>query len=225
MMHHKKIASWVLVSISIISYACNPARVVKPLAKSETMVGANIGGPAIYLGSAPIFIPLTSIYAARGLTDRTTMFASLQTTSALFGVFQTDIGITQGIIKPKGWIPGISISPVVNLMFDRWEKKFSFYPEVDVFAYWHYKPSENFIYAGMNNWFELRNTRAHGEVQQTHWIPSISLGHQWKGKKLNFQLEVKYIAPNLSNENIVVDYISLSQSGAIGFYFGINKVF
>jgi hypothetical protein len=39
-------------------------------------------------------------------------------------------------------------------------------------------------------------------------------------------METKMIGPNLSNKDIVVDYVSpLSRTGALGFYFGLSKSF
>jgi hypothetical protein len=205
--------------------ACNATRVVKPLAAKEKQLGVGLGGALIKFVGVPMPLPLTNVYGAYGLNDKTTVFASLHTTAFMFGVLQTDVGITQQVIKQKKYIPGISVSPIVNLLFDRWDKNFSMYPQVDLNAYWNYGKKQHLIYTTVNNWNELRNTKAHNEKQTTHWLPSIGLGHQWHGNKLSWQLEAKYIAPNQPNKNIVVDYIGMGDNGTFGLYIGVSRKF
>jgi hypothetical protein len=52
--------------------SCAPSRIVKPLEKGEQSLTANLGGPLIKFGSAPIPIPLTSVMYARGISNKTT---------------------------------------------------------------------------------------------------------------------------------------------------------
>jgi hypothetical protein len=205
--------------------ACNATRVVKPLSAGEKQLGAGLGGALIKFVGVPMPLPLTNVYGAYGLNDKTTVFGSLHTTAFMFGVLQTDVGITQQVLKQKKYIPGMSVSPIVNLLVDRWDKNFSMYPQLDLNAYWNYGKKQHLIYTTVNNWYELRNTKAHNEKQPTHWLPSIGIGHQWFGNKLNWQLEAKYIAPNQPNKNIVVDYIGLGDQGTFGLYIGVSRKF
>lgn len=209
----------------VLLLSCNATRLVKPLAKKDVQVGAGFGGALIQLGTVTLPIPLTNVHAAYGVTDKTTAFASVHTTSLLFGVFQTDLGATQLLLKQRGFIPAVSVSPIANLMLDRWETQFRIYPQLDINAFWEYGSKKRLFYTAVNNWFELRNKKAHGETQQTRWLPSIGLGHQWNGKKYNLQIETKYLAPNRSNQNIVVDYVSFGNRGAIGIYIGVARKF
>jgi hypothetical protein len=53
-----------------------------------------------------------------------------------------------------------------------------------------------------------------------------SLGHSFTGKKWSFNIETKVIAPNLSNQKLVVDYVTPFQSrGAFGVYIGCTRKF
>ena len=62
--------------------------------------------------------------------------------------------------------------------------------------------------------------------QPNHWIFMPSIGHSIVGKKWNFNIEAKIIAPNLSNEKLVVDYQTpLKNKGALGIYFGCTHKF
>lgn len=211
--------------LACILLACNATKVVRPLSQKETIIGATFGGAVIQLGSAVTPLPLTSIYAAHGIKNNLTVFAGLHTTSLAFGVFQTDVGICRSLLTPKKWVPGLSTNIIANFMLDRWEKKASFYPQIDINAYWPYGKKQHFVYISLNNWFELRQVKAHQEAQTVHWLPSFGFGHQWQGKKLNWQAEFKYVGFNQSNQNIVVDYVSWNNKGALGLYIGVAKKF
>lgn len=221
----KKLTIFIGLLTVIIASACNPTRVVKPLGKGELQGGVSLGGPAITMGSLPVLVPLTSIHAAYGYSENTSVFGSLQTTSLLFGVIHTDIGVTKHIKKQNGYMPAISTSAIVNFMVDRWDWRSSVLPQLDVNFYWQYKQKPNVLYTGLQNWLELRTTRAHGEIQPVNWLPAISLGHQWVKQKYNWQLEARYIGFTQSNKNIVVDYISPGNNGALGLYFGVQRKF
>lgn len=213
-----------LLLITLI-WACNPVRVVKPLERGEARIGANIGGAVIKLGSAVTPLPLTSLYAAYGFTGKTTGYAGLHSTALLFGVLQSDLGITHSLVTQNKAIPGISVSPGINLMFDTWEKHFRSYPQVGLNMYWNYGKKQHLVYLLSDQWVELQAKKAHGETQQTHWLPSFGAGHQWNTEKYNWQIEIRYLAPTESNRNLVVKYVSPASTGALGVYFGVSRNF
>lgn len=215
---------FVLVAILIIS-SCSTSRYIKPLEKGEVNTSFDLGGPLIGFSDMTIPIPLTSLSAGYGIDSVTTGFAGFQLTSSFYGLVQADLGIVREIVKQNNYLPGISVSPIANLMYDKWEGNFRFYPQFDVNFYWNYLQSKNYFYTGFNNWFEPRTVKAHGEKQKTHWIPYYSLGHTFVREKMNYSIEAKYIAPFNSNQNIVVDYKSFGNNGATGVYFSIIKKF
>jgi hypothetical protein len=212
-------------AILIIFGSCAPARYVKPLAKGQTVATASFGGPLIHLSKITFPMPLTSVAVGHGFKDDLTGFAGLHITSLAFGVFQTDLGIVKGLVTQKGWRPGVSVSPVVNLMFDKWQQKFSFFPQLDAHAYWNYKKKPHYAYVGMSNWFDLHTTRAEGEPQKTHWVPVLELGNTLVRRKWDYTLEIKYLAPNYSRKRLVVDYQGLGQNGSFGVYIGVTRKF
>jgi hypothetical protein len=222
-----KTKSFVLLCLPAILLICScaPTRVVKPLQKGQTNVSASLGGPLIAFKGTTIPIPLSSISAAYGIKEDLTGFAGLHTTALAFGVIQTDLGVTKNILNQKGWVPGISVSPSATLMFDTWEHHFKLYPDIDINAYWNYRQKQNYVYAGMFNWFELASTRAFNEPQPNHWIPGFYIGHTWSRKIMEYTLEAKYLEPFTSNKNLVVEYKSFGNAGAVGLYFGITRKF
>jgi hypothetical protein len=216
---------FVIWCTAVIIYGCAPTRIVKTIPKGQTNISASLGGPLISFHNLIIPMPLTSVSVAHGFKDNLTGFAGLHTTALAFGVIQTDIGITKTLKKQDGWSPGISVSPVANLMFDTWEHHFKFYPEADINVYWNYKQKQNYVYAGMFNWVELSATRAFNEPQSNQWIPGFYIGHTWSRKIMEYSVEAKYLEPFTSNKNLVVEYTSFGNTGAIGIYFGITRKF
>jgi hypothetical protein len=214
-----------LLLLIILLSGCAPTRVVRTLPKGQAAVSAGIGGPLISYKSTMIPMPLTSVSGAYGITEGLSGFAGIHTTSLAFGLFQADLGVTQKLLESKGYRPGLTISPVANLMLDKWQYHFKFYPEADINVYWEYGKRRSYCYLGMFNWFELAAKRAFGQDQPYHWLQGFSIGNTFCGSKWSFTVEGKYIAPFYSNRDLVVTYGSLGSTGAIGIYFGTTRKF
>jgi hypothetical protein len=227
-----------LIAVLAALASCAPARFVEPLKKGQQGITGNFGGPVAKIpGIGNIPIPYTAIGYGRGLTDKTTIFGNLHTTSLLFGVGQTDLGISQSIWKNDKM--GVSAQGTMNIFVDFYTGANRFWPQLDANYYLKYgkhsKPVQldamckieskhyNFFYAGLSNWFDPYKTESQGRPNAQFWIPSVQLGHQWIRPKWSYQAELKILAPNQSNENIVVNYPSmLNNRGALGLYFGIT---
>ncbi len=209
----------------MLSTGCAPARFVKPLDKGENALTFAGGGPLIAYKGSTIPIPLSSVTLGHGFRSSLTGFVGLHTTSLAFGVTQWEFGAVKRLVSQHGWLPGISVTPTLNIMYDKWTHQSSWFPQLDAHVYWRYSKLPNYTYVGMSNWFEPRHYKAEGEVQQVHWVPAIDLGHTFMRHAWDYTLEIKYIAPSYSNKNIVVDYASPGSNGAIGLYVGITKKF
>lgn len=206
-------------------FSCSPSRFVKPLAKKQHAAGLSLGGPLFKYGKTTIPMPFLTANYGYGIDSSLTCFAGLNITSALFGTIQLEPGITKQVLKQKKYFPAISISPLITILYhDR--KAFKLYPQLDINAYWEYGKRKNFFYMGIDNWFELSRTRSLGEKQPHHWILTPFAGHSFAGKKWNLNLEVKIIAPNLSNRKLVVEYQTpIKNNGAFGVYIGYIRKF
>lgn len=218
--------SYIFTSAIIFISSCAPSHFVKPLAKKEKQVNLALGGPVISNLAFPMPIPFINATYGQGLDSSTTLFGGVNITSAVFGNFQTQLGLNRALSISKAKIPGFSISPSINLIF-RDAKTIAFYPQLDLNAWWDFgNTKQHYFYAGINNWFELKTIRAHEQPQPTNLIFSPQLGVQFSKGNWRFNIESKMIGPNLSNKDIVVDYLSpLRRNGALGFYFGISKSF
>jgi hypothetical protein len=228
----------IFIGVLLALASCAPTRFVEPLKRGQQVITGNFGGPVAKIpGIGAIPIPFTAIGYGRGLTDKTTIFGNLHTTSLAFGVGQTDMGVSQSIWKNDKM--GISAQGSVNILVDFYTGANRFWPQLDANYYFKYgknsKPVQldalckveskhyNFFYAGISNWFDPYKTESQGRPNAQFWIPSVQLGHQWIRPKWSYQAELKMLAPNQSNQNIVVNYPSmLNNRGAIGLYFGIT---
>lgn len=207
-------------------FACAPSRVVRPLEKGDKVIGFNFGGPLIDFAGLTIPIPFTSFYGAYGLQEDLSLFGGVHATSMAYGVFQVDLGVTKGITESAGWKPGFSVSPAVHLFADRWEWNAKMYPELGLNAYWEYgEKTSKLFYLGMINWFELERSRAYGQEQRQWLIPNFQAGHTFQRPRMNYTVEVKYFNPFASNRDIVVNYRSFGETGAVGIMFSVARKF
>jgi hypothetical protein len=206
-------------------FSCTPVRFVKPLDKNQHAATIALGGPLIKYGAATIPVPFLTAGYGYGIDSTLTGFASLNVTSSLFGNFQMELGVTKQLLKQKKYFPALSITSVANIIY-RNKDAYKFYPQIAINAFWEYGKRKNFVYIGLDNWFELSQKRAFDVTQPNHWMWMPTIGHSFTGKKWNFNIETKIIAPNLSNEKLVVDYVTpLKTNGAFGIYFGYTRKF
>ena len=212
------------IAVTLFLLSCSPTLVVKPLAKGEQAVGVNIGGPLITFAGAPIPIPYSSDFYARGLNDKTTAFGSVHLTALAFGVFQTDIGICRELYANQKLQWGVSVNPAMQIAVDRWEGKAKFWPQLDMNVYKNWG-SKKMLYAGINNWFEPSTQRAHNEAQNKRWYINPHLGFLYSPRKWSYGIETKWVAPGVTNTPNVVDYIGVNKKGAVGVYFQLIRRF
>lgn len=215
----------VLTSIVLLTQRCAPSRFVKPLAKNENALSVNLGGALIHYGKAVTPLPLTSLMYGRGLCKSTTAFGSVHLTSALFGNFQTDLGLCQRLYKNDSLRFGITLNPAINMVYDKWEKNFRAWPQLDINVYKDMMHQKGFVYLGLTNWFELTSTRAHGEPQHTHLLVNPHVGFTYNPKKWSYSIECKFLAMNRKNVPNVVDYVGIKQHGAVGLYLNVMRKF
>ena len=211
--------------ILLFLIGCSPIRHVKPLEFKQHAVNISLGGPLIKFGSATIPIPFISASYGYGLDTGLTLFSGFNITSALYGNAQIDLGCTKEFLKQKKWIPGISITPQLNFIY-RNPDAYKLYPQMAINSYWEYNKKGNLIYCSLDNWFELATTRKYDVKQENNWIIVPTIGHVFKGEKWDFNIETKIIAPNLSNEKLVIEYKTpFKTNGAFGVYLSLTRKF
>ncbi|MFM7024277.1 MAG: hypothetical protein ACKOXB_14995 [Flavobacteriales bacterium] len=233
----KKLSPLLLLVIFIAS--CAPSRHVVPLARKEHAVSVNLGGPLINYSGLVIPVPFTSVNYAYGWKKNTTVFGSLHPTALAYGVGQVELGLVHRIHYFEGSKLGLTTSPVLNFMIDRWEWNPRLYPQVDFNLYWNFagdvahhcdcpgdKATSAFAYVGVSNWIDLHKTRANGEPQPQNWFLIPQLGINAGSRSWRYSLELKYMGLFTRNDNVVVSYYNpLSTTGTIGVYASVYKIF
>ena len=222
-----KYTIYTLLGVFLLSFtACNTTRFVKPLDKKEVAVGFDLGGPIVDLFGAKIPLPFTSVSVGYGIDSTFTAFTGLHTTAAAFGTIQLDLGGTKEILAPKkGWIPGFSVSPVVNVMADVFQGNFRVYPQVDVNLYWQYwKNKEHYFYVNCANWFDLY-PKAYKGLPETMWNPVVGLGHTFENKKMRYTIEAKYMGFGEPSGGTPLIYNGIGGEGSFGLYFSLCRKF
>lgn len=205
--------------------SCAPVRFVKPLAKKQQAVNVAVGGPLFDYSNLTIPMPLLTAAYGYGIDSTLTGFGAVNITSALYGNAQIELGVTKQILKQNGVAPGISVTPVANIIYRNKDAK-KIYPQLDVTAFWDYNHNRNFFYAGLSNWFELAAKKAYDQDQPNHWLLTPLVGQTFTRKKWDITIEAKIIAPHLHYESNVVDYKSpFGKNGAFGIYFGYTRKF
>lgn len=222
---NKTILLAIVVSLSL--YSCAPSRLIKPINKGEKQINASLGGPLINYAGTTIPIPFTSLTYAYGLEDNTTLYGSLHSTSLLFGVLQSEVGLVYQLKQPdslKFYKLGVSVSPSLNFMIDRWQGNFRFYPKYDFNIYSKWSKKRNHLaYLGFSNWFDFYENKAHNMKNQYFIIGNFHGGLMLNSGKWNHQLECKLFP--LFNSYIVVDYSPMFNNVPWGIYYSISKNF
>jgi hypothetical protein len=233
---------FIITTIFVLG-ACAPSHFVKPLPWKQHAVTASLGGAMLKVPDvATIPIPNTTLGYGYGLKQDLTIYGNLYPTAAIFGVFQIDAGCTLQFWKQKNM--GATVSPGINFLFDRFEKNAGLWPQLDANFYWNYferKTSSgfkdgashlssshvdrhtNFFYVGFSNWFQLKGTMTLGLKQENRLVFSPQVGHTFERGHWNYNLEVKFLTPYLSNQNIIIDYVSpFGKRGGLGAFFSVT---
>lgn len=230
----------VTVFILLLS-SCGPARFVEPLARNENAIAVDLGGPLAKIpGVATLTIPFTSITYGRGITNRLTLHGSWYSTASIFGVAQISAGANYGFWKSKNQKHGVSGMAGFNTAFDFFEHNFKLWPQLDAHYYWKYnlknqtqsdlldggRSTANLFYIGIGSWWEMDPVKVDGKRTGPFVVPMLNIGHDLNWKRWTFKAEVKFIAPFSSNQDKVVDFVSLmGKHGATGIYIGFIRKF
>src|SRR6056300_5955 len=113
----KSIYLAIIFLVSIFMSSCTASRFVEPIEKDDWSVGGSFGGPIIDFGG-PLPMPITSLEVGYGLDTNLTVFAGWHSTAAIFGNAQVDLGCTSRFLEQDGYIPNLSVSPSINMIYD-----------------------------------------------------------------------------------------------------------
>lgn len=216
---------FVLITVvSLFILGCTNSRVVQPLNKHQWQIAASFGGPVLKKENQLAATPLSSVSAAYGVTQNISAFTGVHPGSYVQGIYHADAGYVQELIHPFHNRPGISYSLALNAFRDD-KQNTKIYPQFDLNAYWLGIRGRDYYYIGVANWLELDSKKAHGQTQETRWIPAVHTGYSFVQGKYGLTLELKYLAINNNNQDLIVDYLSPSDKGVLGIYLSASRKF
>jgi hypothetical protein len=201
-------------AVILLAVGCAPTRVVVPLEKGQTQVGASLGKPQVNDGSLPVL----GVYAARGLSESTTAYGGLHLSSALLGTVQLDGGVVKAISEPSADGIGFSYNYGGNLFVSTRDGAARIYPDAGINAF--YKAGPHIFYTGANTWVDptFFLTR-YGKGSPV--APSVAAGYRIRYKWLEAQVEYKLLNPI---EDVMIPQASIpgiAGRGGRGWYYGL----
>lgn len=211
------------IFLSLFFVSCASIKTVEPLRKGEVKATADMGGPMINFNRIPLFIPLSSIGCAIGISDNVSVFSSVHTTSLMYKTFQLETSANTSLYRfdKSGFSANWGVYSFCGLRDNKW----AFYPYADINYYIHYNNKSHFAYFSFTSMIELHQKKAFDEPITKRIIPNLTLGHRWVNKKHEWGMELKYLSFNKDNRNIVVDYIAPGNKGSFGLYMSYAKKF
>ena len=212
-----------VVLILLFIASCASIKTIEPMHKGEIKLTADIGGPLFRFNGMPIFMPLSSIGGAYGFNNSVSAYASLHTTSLMFGTIQLETSANTSLYRSDK--SGFSTNWGSYNFLTLRDHKMAFYPFADLNYYIHYNKKSNYLYFSFSSMFELHRKKAFDEPVNSRLIPNFTLGHRWVKEKYEWGLELKWLNFFTDNRNIVVDYIAPGKYGALGLYFSYTKKF
>jgi hypothetical protein len=220
---YRFVLPWVIIICLTGVFACAPAGIVSPLKKGEHAVSAHLGGPMIQFAGVPMPVPLSGVEYYYGLSNRISLTGGAGLTALSFGTGQISAGLITSILPvDESRRTGISAFGKAHFFLDHWQGNFRFYPETGIHVF--HDIGKHRFYTGGSAWFETRFPSA-ARTSGNLWVPMIHAGWQKAAGKWQPSIELKWIAPNLSSEHLVVDYIGAGNRGTFGLYFGILRKF
>ena len=197
---------------ALLFISCNTTRVVKPLAKGETRVAVDLGGPVVGFP-----IPMSSISAAYGASEKLSVFGGFHATTLAYNALQFDAGVNYSLLETNKWKPGISGSLILNPIIDLRVGNSSIFPETAFNFYWLLK-DRHVPFIGLTNWYDIAKGAV--ELEKGKLMhPALYLGYNYEGAKWIFGIEAKWLNFNKTLMIPQVEHTSIGGKGAAGVYF------
>ena len=217
-----KVLSIVLI---VALFSCSPARFIKPLEKNQKAVMAHLGGPLINFSGIPMPIPFSSIGFGYGLRDRLTVYSAWHTTSALFGNWQQEFGISFEPLSYRFPIKCSIQTGVQGIQGFRMIRVLQAYPTLDLNIYRELPKKSGIMYLSQRSWFNFYALKAHGESRSNVIVSGWHLGFQKNTPKYKHLIEWGWIMPQSPNQPNVVKFIGLKGQGALSIQYSITHCF
>ncbi len=206
----------------LIVGACVPTRVVTPLQRGSTHIGLNAGGPLIRFRGNVIPIPFSSVYAAHGWTNTTSIYGGLHLTSLVYKTFQLDAGLAHRFYQSPNTrlqlVGGGALMSAIALT----NGTMRVFPITHFHAVFAPSPPLQ-LYGGAAVWWDFYRSIRQSQTTYRLAFPVFYTGIQWaKADPWTCSLEYKLLNPFVENDKTVVEYVHWSHYGAQGLYLSVT---
>ncbi len=208
--------TWILLIIA----GCSTVHGIKPVGKGAIVAEGSLGGPITELYGAPIPLPLSTLGATYGLTDRVDVHAAAHTTAILaLNIVAADAGASYMFLDQDGAVPRVMGDLTL------------------VGAFGDNEPGEpagglrGFVQPTVSaswDWGKLRRQTVYGALGAfiepkpgPHLLSYIGVGNLWGvGDRLQLVSELKWISPYASSFDLAPVYYSPGSLGAVSLQLG-----
>ncbi len=207
--------------ILLLLTACSTVHGVRPVGKGAVEIDASLGGPVTELFGAPVPLPLTTVGATVGVSDRTNVHAAVHPTGlALFGVVAADVGASTQLLPDEGARPRLMGDLTVigaggDVAEGDPEGGVRFFARPTVTASWDWgKQRRSTVYAALGAFVE--------PYPGPHALGTVAVGNLWALGPHHVTTQVEWIAPYASSERLAPHYYAPGDMGAISVQVGLG---
>lgn len=186
---------------------CGHAAKVRPTPKGQLDARTTLGGPLGQVTSTiTVPLPLSTVGASYGVTDRMDVSAHAHPTALAFGVAGLDLGASYLLHGDEGPGPALTVLGRLYGFVDVRKGSAVAYGELGVTPSYRFTPWLT-GYAALN---------ALLQVGRSPLVPAVALGAEGRFGRFAVQLEGRWYAPHYPTQTTAVDWISIAGLGAWG---------
>jgi len=218
-----KIISILILLTILISCAAHTN--LQPVGKNNIDANLSIGGPVIKAFGARIPVPYATAGVNYGIRDNVDLNGNLHLLSAAYKLFGCDLGATWFPVLNDHSIPTIGLQARLLTMASLKsgvDSRFRFYPSVSASSAW--KLGGGIIYTGADITVPITSPDYDDDAASVIFSPFF--GYRWNlGKNTRLLTEIKWNGANVQTHQLAVEYLPVSNYGAITTLFAIERSF
>jgi hypothetical protein len=197
----------------LVLSACAAAHSVQTLAPGKTELSAGAGGPlsSDYAAANPPPIPVLTVGARRGLSQRSDVFADLHAGAFAFGLTWLDAGGSFALFarEKRPYLLASGTTHLISNFHDLMLlQQISFLLS--------YRIGSFTPYVGWDSLFEL--------VPRLDYLPILMLGSRCEYRRYFVQPELRWYAPFSDGTRATMHYLSPAGAGALGVSLSLGVV-
>lgn len=208
-----------VLPFALLASACTTVHGVKPVGRGAVAVEGEVGGPITEVYGLPIPLPLSSVGATYGVSDRVDVHAAVHPSPALlFGLFLADAGVSGQLFPPEGARPRLMADLTLTAGGGdnepgEPEGGFRLWAQPTLTASWDWgRADRRTAYTSVTAFAQ--------PFPEVHVIPQWAVGNRWEAGRFLATTEMGWIAPWVSTADLAPNYLSPGSLGAIAVRLG-----